>query len=74
MGLSGNLSAKIPVRFLLGVGLLLVAVGLLLMRGLTATSDWTALLAGFIVAGAGVGFVNPALASSATSRQWAMNG
>ena len=63
--LSGNLSAKIPVRFLLSVGLLLVSVGLLLMRGLTATSDWTALLAGFIVAGAGVGFVNPALASSA---------
>jgi predicted MFS family arabinose efflux permease len=63
--LSGNLSARIPVRFLLGVGLLLVAGGLFLMRGLTATSDWTALLAGFIVAGAGVGFVNPALASTA---------
>jgi predicted MFS family arabinose efflux permease len=63
--LSGNLSARIPVRFLLGLGLLLVAVGLLLMRGLTASSTWTALLAGFILAGAGIGFVNPALASTA---------
>ena len=32
---------------------------------MTASSDWTALLAGFIVAGAGVGIVNPALASTA---------
>ena len=62
---SGNLSARIPVRILLGLGLLLVGVGLLLMRGLTASSHWTALLAGFIVAGAGVGIVNPALASTA---------
>jgi EmrB/QacA subfamily drug resistance transporter len=62
---SGNLSARVPVRFLLSLGLLLVAVGLLLMRGLTATSTWTALLAGFILAGAGIGFVNPALASTA---------
>src|SRR5947209_12646438 len=35
------------------------------MRGLTVSSRWTALLAGFIVAGAGVGMVNPALASTA---------
>src|SRR5690242_2434251 len=62
---SGNLSARISVRFLLGGGLLLVGLGLLLMRGLTAGSDWTALLAGFIAGGAGVGLVNPALASTA---------
>jgi hypothetical protein len=35
------------------------------MRGLSATTHWTALLPGFIVAGAGVGLVNPALASTA---------
>ncbi|MBV8432199.1 MAG: MFS transporter, partial [Solirubrobacterales bacterium] len=62
---SGNLSQRIPVRFLLGGGLALTGLGLLLMGGLTPTSSWTALLAGFIVAGAGVGFVNPALASTA---------
>jgi EmrB/QacA subfamily drug resistance transporter len=63
--LSGNLSSRVPIRFLLGVGLLMTGVGLLLMRGLTPTSSWTALLPGFIVAGAGVGMVNPALATAA---------
>ncbi len=64
-GASGNLSARVPIRLLLGTGLLLTGTGLLLMRGLTATSDWTELLAGFLVAGAGVGLVNPALATTA---------
>ena len=62
---SGNLSTRVPVRVLLGIGLAFVGAGLLLMRGLTAGSHWTALLAGFIVAGAGVGLINPALASTA---------
>src|SRR5205814_340722 len=63
--ISGNLSARVPVRFLLSLGLLAVGVGLLLMTGLSASSSWTALLPGFIAAGAGVGLVNPALASTA---------
>jgi hypothetical protein len=50
---------------LLSGGLLLVGGGLLLMRALSADSGWTALLAGFIAGGAGVGLVNPALASTA---------
>ncbi|HEY5317497.1 MAG TPA: MFS transporter [Solirubrobacteraceae bacterium] len=62
---SGNLSARVPIRVLLGVGLVLVGAGLLLMRGLSAGSHWTALLAGFVVGGAGVGLINPALASTA---------
>jgi EmrB/QacA subfamily drug resistance transporter len=62
---SGNLSARVPVRLLLGTGLVLVGVGLLLDRGLTAGSGWSHLLAGFLFAGAGVGLVNPALASTA---------
>ncbi len=56
---------RIPARAFFGVGLTLVGVGLLLMRGLTPASEWTALLAGFIVAGAGIGMVNPAIASTA---------
>jgi EmrB/QacA subfamily drug resistance transporter len=63
--LSGNLSTRVPVRLLLSLGLLLVGSGLLLMRGLTGSSEWTALLPGFLVAGAGVGLINPALASTA---------
>jgi EmrB/QacA subfamily drug resistance transporter len=62
---SGRLTDRVPVRYLLGLGMLMTAVGLLLMRGLDATSHWTALLAGFIVAGAGVGMINPALAATA---------
>ncbi|HEY2160257.1 MAG TPA: MFS transporter [Solirubrobacteraceae bacterium] len=62
---SGRLSALVPIRVLLGVGLTLVGGGLLLMRGLTASSHWIALLPGFIVAGAGIGLINPALATTA---------
>src|SRR5213075_1525102 len=52
-------------RFLIGPGLALVGIGLLLMRGLDASSDWTHLIGGFIVAGAGAGLINPPLASTA---------
>ncbi len=62
---AGRLSARVPARLFLGGGLLLVALGLLLMHGLTPDSEWTALLAGFIVAGVGVGLINPPLASTA---------
>jgi EmrB/QacA subfamily drug resistance transporter len=62
---AGRLSARIPVRFLIGPGLLLVGIGLLLMRGLSADSSWTHLIPGFIVAGIGSGMVNAPLASTA---------
>jgi EmrB/QacA subfamily drug resistance transporter len=62
---SGRLSSSVPVRLLLAGGLFLTGLGLFLMRGLTPTSSWTALLPGFIVAGAGVGAINPPLASTA---------
>ncbi len=62
---AGRLSSKVPVRYLIGPGLLAVGVGLLLMRGLTATSSWTHLIPGLLVSGVGVGFVNPPLASTA---------
>jgi MFS family permease len=64
---SGRLTERMPVRYLLGAGLTLVGIGLLLMGGLTPGSDWTALLAGFCVAGVGVALVNPSLASTAVS-------
>jgi len=63
--LSGNLTSVIPSRFLLAGGLGLVGIGLALMHGIQVGDDWTALLPGFVVAGAGIGLTNPALASSA---------
>jgi EmrB/QacA subfamily drug resistance transporter len=64
---SGRLSARLPVRFLLGAGLGLVGLALVLMHGVTPSSDWTTLLPGFIVGGIGIGMVNPPLASTAVS-------
>jgi EmrB/QacA subfamily drug resistance transporter len=65
--IAGRLSVRVPIRVLIGGGLAAVGVALLLMRGLNASSDWTALLAGFCVAGVGIAFVNAPLASTAVS-------
>jgi EmrB/QacA subfamily drug resistance transporter len=63
--IAGRLSSRVPVRLLIGPGMLLVGVGLLLMRGLDAGSSWTHLIWGMAISGAGVGLVNPPLASTA---------
>src|SRR6201994_3200665 len=63
--LSGRLTARVPVRLLLGTGLALVTVGLLLMANLSDSSGWTALVPGQILAGIGIGLATPALASTA---------
>ena len=65
--IAGRLSTRVPVRFLLGGGLALCGVALLLMTGITLDSTWTTLLAGFLVAGVGIGFVNAPLASTSVS-------
>jgi MFS family permease len=62
---AARLSSRVPARALLGVGLTTVGVGLLLMRGVSPDSEWTTLLAGFLVAGAGIGMTNPGIASTA---------
>jgi EmrB/QacA subfamily drug resistance transporter len=66
-GIAGRLSARVPTRLLIGPGFVLISVGLLLMHGLTPRSDWTALLAGMIVAGIGAGLVNVPLATTAVA-------
>jgi predicted MFS family arabinose efflux permease len=65
--IAGRLSARIPVRFLLGGGLATVGLSLLLMWDIKLDSGWTTLLAGFIVGGIGIGLVNAPLASTAVS-------
>jgi EmrB/QacA subfamily drug resistance transporter len=63
--IAGRLTSHVPVRFLIGPGLVLVGVGLLLMRNLDAGTHWTHLIPGLIISGAGVGLINPPLASTA---------
>ena len=63
--IAGRLSEHMPVRWLIGPGLLLTGIGLIVMAGLTGTSSWTHLIPGFFIAGLGSGMVNPPLASTA---------
>ena len=63
--ISGRLSVRMPVRILLGSGLVLVSAGLLTMTAIDAGSGWTTLIPGFALAGAGIGLINPPLASTA---------
>jgi hypothetical protein len=64
-GLAGRLTAHVPTRLLIAPGFALIGAGLVLMRGITPTDDWTHLLPGMIVAGIGSGLVNVPLASTA---------
>jgi EmrB/QacA subfamily drug resistance transporter len=65
--ISGRLSARLPVRLLLGGGLAVIGVALLLLWGIKLGSSWTTLLAGFLVGGIGIGLVNAPLAATAVS-------
>lgn len=62
---AGKLSVRVPVRLLLGTGLLLAGIGLLAMTSVSAGSSWTVLIPGFVLGGAGIGLINPPLASTA---------
>jgi EmrB/QacA subfamily drug resistance transporter len=65
--ISGNLTARVPARWLMGAGLAVIGVSLLLMARVDSGSRWTVLLPGFVLGGIGVGLTNPALASTAVS-------
>src|SRR4029079_18816560 len=60
-----NVVAKLPARVPLTIGLTLVGVGLLLMRGAKPDSEWTTLLAAVMASGVGIGLSNPSIASTA---------
>jgi len=64
--MAGKASAHLPVKGLLTVGLLLIAIGLFLIGKLVHTdSSWIAILIGLCFTGFGVGLTNPPLASTA---------
>ncbi|HEY6960449.1 MAG TPA: MFS transporter [Gaiellaceae bacterium] len=64
---AGRLSARVPIRFLIGAGLALNAVAMWSMSHVKADSHWTVLLPGFLIGGVGIGLVNAPLATTAVS-------
>ncbi len=65
--MAGLALARVQARLLMSAGLALTGAGLLLMGGLGVDSHWTALLAGFLISGIGVGLLNPVIADVALS-------
>ena len=65
--LAGRLSARVPIRALIGTGLALNAVAMWTMSRVTTSSHWTVLLPGFLIGGVGIGLVNAPLATTALS-------
>ncbi len=63
--LTAKLSSRIPVRLLMGSGLILVGLGLGIMSGVEVGDSWTGLLPGFLLAGLGIGMTNPMIAETA---------
>ena len=65
--IAGALLSRVPARLMMSTGLAVAGVGLVLMSGIEAGGEWTTLLGGFLVAGAGVGLLNPVIADVAVS-------
>ena len=65
--IGGALIGRVPARVVMGVSLGAVGLSLLLIGGISADSEWTTLLPGFIVGGVGVGLLNPVVADTAVS-------
>lgn len=64
---AARMTGTLPLRVPLCLGLTIIGVATLLMRMVDEGSDWTALLPGMIVGGAGIGIISPALASAMVS-------
>jgi len=62
---AGRLTEKVPTKWLIGPGFLVLSVGLFLICGIQDDSSWTHLIPGLTVAGVGIGLINPPLASTA---------
>src|SRR3954462_3653277 len=62
---SGRLTERVPVKWLIGPGFLILGFGLLLVLGIQDDSSWTHLIPGLVVSGIGIGLINPPLASTA---------
>lgn len=65
---AGRLTERMPIKWLIGPGFVILGVGLLLLLGVADSNDpgeWTHLIPGLLVCGVGIGLINPPLASTA---------
>jgi EmrB/QacA subfamily drug resistance transporter len=62
---TARLAARFSPRILIPLGLALAGAGPLLYLQVSTSSDWTALLAGGLLVGFGIGLVNPSVAAAA---------
>ena len=65
--ISAKLGDRLGAGPMMAAGMVAVGVGLLLMRGVHPGSEWTELIPGFLIGGAGVGMVNPNIGTVAIS-------
>ncbi|GAA2816866.1 MFS transporter [Kribbella solani] len=64
---TGRLVGRIGPRWPVAIGLALTGAGILLLRSVAPGSEWTTLLAGFVLIGFGGGMINPMLGALAMS-------
>ena len=65
--ISAKLGEWVGAGPMMAAGMAAVGVGLLLMRGVGPGSEWTELIPGFLIGGAGVGMTNPNIGTVAIS-------
>jgi EmrB/QacA subfamily drug resistance transporter len=63
--IAGRLTERVPVKWLIAPGFLVLGIGLLLLHGIQDDSSWTHLIPGLVVCGVGIGMINQPLASTA---------
>ena len=63
--IAGRLTEKVPAKWLIAPGFVVLGVGLLLIHGIELDSSWTHLIPGLLVCGVGIGMINTPLASTA---------
>jgi EmrB/QacA subfamily drug resistance transporter len=65
--IAGVLLSRVHARVMLSLGLIGAGLGLVLIGGVHMADDYSAVLGGFIVAGASIGLLNPVIADVALS-------
>ncbi len=63
--IAGRLTEKVPAKWLIAPGFVVLGIGLFLLRGIEVDSLWTHLIPGLLVCGVAIGMITTPLASTA---------